>query len=69
VQKVELDLVKTGTIWQAFKCAVIKMQFADTVLAPPNHADAQLCRRKAEQLPHLIMYTCLYNIMLFVEPQ
>jgi hypothetical protein len=24
---------------------------------------AELCRRKAERLTHLIMYTCLYNIM------
>jgi hypothetical protein len=24
---------------------------------------AKLCRRKAERLTHLIMYTCLYNIM------
>jgi hypothetical protein len=23
----------------------------------------ELCRRKAERLTHLIMYTCLYNIM------
>jgi hypothetical protein len=24
---------------------------------------AELCRREAERLTHLIMYTCLYNIM------
>jgi hypothetical protein len=24
---------------------------------------AELCRRKAERLTHLSMYTCLYNIM------
>jgi hypothetical protein len=24
---------------------------------------AKLCRRKAERLTHLIMYTCLYSIM------
>jgi hypothetical protein len=24
---------------------------------------AELCRRKAERLTHLIMYTCQYNIM------
>jgi hypothetical protein len=28
---------------------------------------AELCRRKAERLTHLIMYTFLYNIMGFVE--
>jgi hypothetical protein len=30
------------TKWQAFESAVIKMQFADTILALPNHADARL---------------------------
>jgi hypothetical protein len=24
---------------------------------------AEICRRKAERLTHLIMYMCLYNIM------
>jgi hypothetical protein len=28
---------------------------------------AELCRRKAERLTHLIMYAFLYNIMGFVE--
>jgi hypothetical protein len=28
-----------------------------------QHFVAELCRRKAERLTHLIMYTCPYNIM------
>jgi hypothetical protein len=28
-----------------------------------QHFVAKLCRRKAERLTHLIIYTCLYNIM------
>jgi hypothetical protein len=48
--------------------ASLMMQYfvrcAQGVSLMTQHFDvAELCRRKAERLTHLIMYTCLYNIM------
>jgi hypothetical protein len=35
----------------------------DVSLMTQHFEVAELCRHKVERLTHLIMYTCLYNIM------
>jgi hypothetical protein len=46
-----------------FRCSTWFVVHKGVSLMTQHFEVAELCRRKAERLTHLIMYTCLYNIM------